>query len=131
MSKGPNSLANLLAIGGNLWHHPRLYFPAPFMHNEEVDLIKIDLKRVINLKFDRITGRTGGFDEEIVDDEDGKLSLFEDAAIRELLDALVSEQEEKLFKLKKTQHKDYDDLLKEELEEVLREMAAEAEEVAV
>src|SRR3989338_349011 len=105
--------------------------PRHLMHNEEIDLIKHDLKQVINLKFDRVTGRTGGFDEEIVDDEDGKLALFEDVAIRELLDALVSEQEEKLFKLKKTQHKDYDDLLKEELEDVLREMAVEAEEVEV
>ena len=100
------------------------------MHNEEIDHIKDELKRMIEHKFDRVTGRTGGFDEEIVDDEDGKLALFEDTGIRDLLDSLASEQEEKLFKLKKTQHKDYDDLLKEELEDVLREMAAVAEEVA-
>jgi len=99
--------------------------------NEDLEQIKRELKRVIEIKFDHITGRTGGFDDEIVDDEDGKQALFEDRHIRELLDALLCEQEEKLLKIKQTKHKEYDDFLKEELESVLREMALESEGIAV
>ncbi len=94
------------------------------MFSHAIESLKSELAVAIHRKYELDTGGASTLDEQIVDDEDGKLSLFEDPEIYDLLDALVSEQEDKLKKLRKGR-KEYDDLLKEELEEVLREMTME------
>lgn len=99
-----------------------LYHP---MH-EELTLLREDLKKLIIRKYERVTGRHWGFDDEAADDEDTKQALLEERDIYELLEAAVSEQEEKLRKLQSGK-KELENLLKEELDEVLREMTVEAE----
>ncbi len=94
--------------------------------NEELTLLRQDIKKLIIRKYERVTGRHWGFDEDAAEDEDVKLALLEERDIYELLEAAISEQEEKLRKLQ-SGRKELENLLKEELDEILREMMLETE----
>src|SRR3989344_3447587 len=97
--------------------------------NEELTLLREDIKKLIIRKYERVAGRHWGVDEDAAEDEDVKLALLEERDIYELLEAAISEQEEKLRKLQ-SGRKELDNLLKEELDEILREMTLETEEGA-
>lgn len=97
--------------------------------NEELTLLRQDIKKLIIRKYERVTGRHWGFDEDAADDEDVKQALLEERDVYELLEAAISEQEEKLRKLQ-SGRKELENLLKEELDEILREMTMETESVA-
>jgi len=92
------------------------------MFREDLDRMKEELKEAIQAQYEQDRGRTEMIDERLLDDEEGKNMLFEDPDIYDLLEAYVSS-----IPTKETSTIPSEERLKEEFEDILREMTMEAE----
>ncbi len=92
------------------------------MFREDLERMKAELKEAIQAQFELNRGRTDVIDERLLDNEEEKSIIFEDPDIYDLLEAYVSSIPTKEISTIPSEER-----LKEEFEDILREMTMEAE----
>lgn len=92
------------------------------MFREDLDRMRAEVKEAIQARYEQDRGRSDVIDERILYDEEAKEILFEDPDIYDLLEAYVSS-----IPTKEVSTIPSEERLKEEFEDILREMTMEAE----